>query len=180
MSGTAVAISDYPFKSEHKLFVDANVWLFLYGPNSPPEDDKSKIYSAAFKNMLEAQSQIYIDVLIVSEFINRYARTRFHLCRKNSEQSFKKFRRSPSFKGIAKKIAGEVKTVLKHCKRIKNGFEVLDIEDIFDEYAEGNSDFNDQIIAAICKREKLQLITDDGDFKDKGISVLTANKRMLS
>lgn len=48
-----------------------------------------------------------------------------------------------------------------------------------DEYEDGGSDFNDQIIRELCRSKGLKLITDDGDFKSQGIAVLTANQRLL-
>ncbi len=48
------------------------------------------------------------------------------------------------------------------------------------EYAVGDSDFNDQIIATLCKRKGLKLVTDDGDFGGHGIPVVTANRKLLA
>ena len=41
-------------------------------------------------------------------------------------------------------------------------------------------DFNDQILVELCKSRSLKFVTHDGDFKDYSITVLTANKGMLS
>ena len=183
MSGEIVSISSYDFKPEHRLFVDTNFWMFVYGPISPG-DKRQKIYSQALNDMLKAESRIYIDVLIVSEFINRYARIRFKLKQSQVQvggrQDFKKFRQSKEFKPIAKEIADATRRLLKHCTRIESGFETLNIEMYIDEYSEGKSDFNDQVIAAICKQEKFRLVTDDSDFINAGISILTQNRKMLS
>jgi hypothetical protein len=48
------------------------------------------------------------------------------------------------------------------------------------EYAIGNSNFNDQIIVDICRKNKLKRVTDDGDFKSADISIVTANQRLLT
>ena len=178
MSSEVVSISSYSFKPEDRLFLDTNIWMFVYGPNSQDESRQEEVdvYSGAFKNMVEAKSKIYIDVLVVSEFINRYARIQFNIQKEEKKQyfkNFKRFRQSEEFKPIAKAIADDTKRLLKHCTRIESGFETLNIEAIVDEYSEGKSDFNDQVIAAICKREELRLVTDDGDFADAGISILT-------
>jgi predicted nuclease of predicted toxin-antitoxin system len=47
------------------------------------------------------------------------------------------------------------------------------------DYESGNADFNDQIIAELCRKKQLTLITDDGDFHGQDIAILTANKRLL-
>jgi predicted nucleic acid-binding protein len=50
---------------------------------------------------------------------------------------------------------------------------------LVDEYAAGDSDFNDQVLTALCKKKGLKMVTDDVDFKGRGIPVITANKRLL-
>jgi predicted nucleic acid-binding protein len=136
------------------------------------------VYSQALAKIFAAQSRIYIDVLIVSEFINTYARLKWKLVAPYINQ-FKAFRKSAEFKPVAQDVAADVKRVLKHCSRIENGFEALDINALIGEYQAGDSDFNDQIITELCKRKGLTLVTDDGYFSGQGIPVVTANKRLL-
>lgn len=171
------ALTSYNFKPEDELLLDTNIWLFVYGPQKPG-DTKVATYSQALGNILRAQSRIYIDVLIVSEFINVYARLKWKLVATQIYQ-FKTFRRSPDYKAVAQDIAADVKRVLKHCSRIGNGFETLDIDGLIDEYGAGECDFNDQVIVALCKRKGLKLVTDDGDLRGQGIPVVTANKRLI-
>lgn len=177
MTHKAIALAGYDFKPEDQLLLDTNIWLFIYGPQKPG-DSKMAIYSQALANILAAQSRIYIDVLIVSEFINAYARLKWNVMGK-PHADFKRFRKSQDFKPIAQDIAADVKCVLRHCSRIENGFEALDIDGLIAEYAVGDADFNDQVIAALCRRKGLKLVTDDGDFNGQGIPVVTANKRLL-
>ncbi len=175
MPDKTIAVLSHDFKLEDRLLLDTNIWLLVYGP-SKPNDSRVRVYSQAFKSMIAAKSQIYIDVLVVSEFINRYVRMKSEL----KTQNFKKFRQSKDFKPIAREVADTTKRVLKHCKRVGSGFETLRVNTLIDAYAKGKTDFNDQIIIAICKKKKLQLVTDDADFRNRGISVLTANKKLLN
>ncbi len=177
MTYKAMALPGYDFTPEDELLLDTNIWLLVYGPQNPT-DQRVAIYSQALADILAAQSRIYITVLIVSEFINTYARLKWKLVAPHIKP-FKTFRQSPEFKPIARDIAADVKRVLHHCSRIESGFDALDIDDVLDEYAGGGSDFNDQVIAALCKNKKLKLVTDDGDFRGSGIPVVTANKRLL-
>jgi len=173
-------IATYNFQPSDKLLLDANIWLFVFGPQRP-KDTRVDTYSQALKNIFDAKCRIYIDVLIVSEFINTYANIKRNLLPKLSRlNSSKQFRKSASFKPIAKEIADKVKRMLKDCTRIENGFNSLPIETLIAEYAKGNSDFNDQVLAELCKKQGLKLVTDDADFKGQGIPVITANKRLLN
>lgn len=180
MTHRALALTSYNFKPDDKLLLDANIWLFIYGPRSPG-DTKVEVYSDAFNKILTAQCRIYIDVLIVSEFINTYARLKWNLWKKDSGSpiEFKQFRKSERFKSIAQDIAADVKRILKHCLRMDNGFGSLAIDALINDYASGNFDFNDQILANLCKNNGLKLVTDDSDFKNHEIFIITANKWLL-
>lgn len=181
MTHSAEEITRYEFQPSDELLLDTNVWMLVYGPQGSV-GGRAAVYSQALANIFAAQSRIYIDVLIVSEFINTYARLKWNLWKTQSASStdFKKFRKSGDFKPIAQDIAADVKRVLKHCTRVDSGFESLAIDALIDEYAAGDSDFNDQILTTLCKRSGLKLVTDDGDFKGQGIPVITANKRLLA
>ncbi len=177
MTRRAVSVQNHQFKSEDKLLLDTNIWLFLYGPQQP-RNRKVRIYSQALANILKAKCHIYIDVLIVSEFINAYARLKWKVLAPEIP-SFKQFRHTRDFKSVARDITSDVKRVLDCCTRIDNAFDALDINDVISQYATGNTDFNDQIIETVCKRKGLTLLTDDGDFCGQDISVVTANRRLL-
>jgi predicted nucleic acid-binding protein len=181
MKNRAEDITRYTFQATDALLLDANVWYLIYGPNRP-DDNRVAVYSGALAKILAARSQIYIDVLIVSEFINRYARLKYNILRSSSGMpaDFKQFRKSPAFKPIAQDIAADVKQVLKHCTRVESGFSVLDINALVDEYEKGDADFNDQVLTELCKSKGLTLVTDDADFKDRGLTIVTANRHLLT
>ena len=158
------------------MFLDANIWLFIYGSQNPG-DARTDVYSSAFRRILEAKSRIYIDVLVVSEFINAYARLQWRIRAPGTD--FKVYRNSPDFREVAQQIADDAKLVLSHCSRIESHFDTLDADELMDEYAQGGADFNDQVIRNLCRSRNLKLITDDRDFNGQGISILTANRRLL-
>jgi predicted nucleic acid-binding protein len=174
----AEEISRYDFQSSDELLLDANVWLFVYGPHKPGYKQVDA-YSQALARIKAAHSRIYIDVLIVSEFINTYARLKWKQ-KFNHYRKFKQFRQSKDFKPVAQDIAADLKYVLRHCTRVTSGFEELDIDSLIADYAAGNSDFNDQVLAALCRRTGWKLVTDDSDFKGQGITVITANRHLLA
>lgn len=177
MPHNTLDVTSYNFTQNDELLLDTNIWLFIYGPQKP-KSHKVETYSQALAKILAAQCPIYIDVLIVSEFINAYARLKWKLVAPHIN-AFKVFRKSEEFKAIAQDIAADVRRVLKHCSRVENGFGTLDIEGLMTEYAAGEYDFNDQILVALCQRKGLKLVTDDGDFAGQGISIVTANNRLL-
>ena len=180
MPHNATHIEEYRFSSKDKLFLDANIWLFLYGPKSHGNRNV-QTYSRAFRRILEASSRIYIDVLVISEFINCYARETWKKTRSDAQgESFKKFRSSQEFIPVAQEIADNTRHVLKYCSRIGSHFEELNMDFLVGEYSEGNADFNDQVISNLCMSRELKLITHDSDFRNKAIPVITANARLLN
>ena len=69
MRNRAENITHYVFKSTDALLLDANIWFFVYGPHRL-DDKRVPVYSGALDRILKAKSRIYVDVLILSEFIN--------------------------------------------------------------------------------------------------------------
>jgi predicted nuclease of predicted toxin-antitoxin system len=57
---------------------------------------------------------------------------------------------------------------------------LIDVDALLGRYEVGKADFNDQILAQLCRREELTLITDDGDFRGSGLKIVTANRRLLT
>jgi len=170
-------LMEYSFQKDDNLFLDTNVWLSIFGPHKPG-DWRSASYSEAFSRLLNAGSRIHIDILVVSEFINTYARIKWKF-EGSSFAEFKYFRKSPAFQLIAQDIVSDLKSALAHCTWTEHGFSPVNLSTMIDEFAEGYSDFNDLTIAQICRSRKFKLITDDADFKDEDVQILTANKRLL-
>jgi len=181
MTHRAEEINAYNFRPSDELLLDTNIWIHVYGPQKP-QNRKSEVYSQALSKILAAGSRIYIDVLIVSEFINTYARLKWNLWKNQTQLNaeFKDFRKSIDFKPVAQDISADLKLVLKQCTRVNSDFESLEIDGLIDEYAVGDSDFNDLILINLCKSSGLKLVTDDGDFKNRGVPVITANKKLLA
>ena len=179
MSSSAKAIDSYDFTASDTLFLDANIWLLLYGPQGPT-DPRVATYSRAFRKILEAGSKVFVDVLIVSEFVNSYSHSEFRLKQQTRKYAeWKEFRGSAEFQYVAFAIADNVRRILKDCERISSGFETLDMEALLADYESARPDFNDQVIVEICKANGLTLVTHDGDFAGADVAVVTANRRLL-
>ena len=173
----AMEVCYHNFTSKDKLFLDANIWLHLFSPREPGDRWK-QIYSEVFERILKANSRIYIDVLVVSEFINAYARTKWRVTALHI-RSFKDFRSSTGFKPVAEDITASVRQIISHCSRTESDFVTLPMDDLLADYITGDFDFNDQVITEICKNNGFTLITNDGDFKTQEIPILTANSNLL-
>lgn len=170
-------ISSYSFSADDRLFLDANIWLSVYGPMAHKRSRVS-IYSNAIRDIRKEGCSVFIDVLIMSEFVNTYARWE-HKQSSARRKKFKDFRKSPAFVPIARDIAANARRIVSQCHRCSSNFAGMDIEALLTEFEKGDSDFNDQVFSQLCRDKGLILVTDDGDFKGAKLTILTANSSLL-
>ena len=178
-------IRNYSFSSNDRLFFDANIWMYIYGPSMDRRSQSiSTHYAIALQKIRNVQSYLFIDALVLSEFINAYARIEYEQSFKNSYQKFKQFRQSQDFKSVAQDIANNAKRIVKLCQPCSLQFHTLNLINILDEYAQGTADYNDQLITEICIANGFSLITHDADFsqlrKSNQLVLLKANRRLLN
>lgn len=166
------------FREDDGLLIDTNVWLRLNGPQVR-EDQKTRKYSDALRKIRHAQGDVFVDILVLSEFVNKYLRIKYKAWKPIPEASFKDFRSSTDYPAVAKDIANAVRGILKTCRPVNSGLESIDMEALLTDFEQKERDFNDQVLAELCASKNLALITHDGDFKGYGITVLTANPQML-
>jgi len=181
MPGTVRRLSTYHFRETDRLLFDANVWLFLYSPQYGPTDNRVRTYSGAVKSALAAHSQIFIDALMLSEFINAWARFTYNkLPASMKPNDFKTYRNSPAFRPVAKGIVDACRRMLGFAARIDSEFASLNIDAVLGGYEAGRADFNDHVVAELCDKKQLILVTDDADLKGLTLNILTENRRLLS
>lgn len=172
-------VTAYVFDKTAAYFVDANVWLYVFGP-MPPGDWRSRVYSSAWKRLRASGASIFIDVLVTSEIMNRW--TRIEYARLGGDVqfgSFKDFRSTQDFRAVASDIAAAMRSILKHAKRTGTPFANVNLEATLNEFAAGTMDFVDLLICESCRAKPFILITHDGDMNVDGVDVITGNKRLL-
>jgi predicted nucleic acid-binding protein len=181
VSGNIIDASRYAFSDKDRILVDANVWLYLFGPE-PPNSVCARSYSSVFKRMQVAKSELFLDVLVLSEFINAYARRQHRVLELDGKVSgsYKAFRDSTDFIPVAEAIYAGVLQIGKFAKPLDHALTACDLVAILAEFAKGSLDFNDQLIAACCKRHDLALLTNDSDLGSVGIRVFTTNPGLLA
>ena len=187
MQSKITPVESYQFVKNDKLFLDTNVWIHVFGVSSVP-DRKTDLYSAAFKRILDVGCEIYVDRLVVVEFVRVCSRIiwseRMRSLRKSGQRKrqvgFKEFRKSREFRRMAKSIEQYVQQILKYSDRIEIAFEKVRIDQLIREYRHGRADFSDLMFRDLCSENDLILVTDDSDFETNGIVVLTANTKLLA
>ncbi|MBD2184465.1 type II toxin-antitoxin system VapC family toxin [Aerosakkonema funiforme] len=180
MSKQVYHIESYTFSETDAVLFDANIWLYIYGPQRQVHPHLRGTYTFAFKRIISANIRVFIDVLVLSEFINAYSRFVYNnLPASEKRLSFKNFRNSAEFKPIAEDIAKYTRRILENSERTESGFEAIYLRSIVSNYASGEKDFNDQILAELCRTKGLKLVTHDADFQGENLTILTGNQQLL-
>jgi predicted nucleic acid-binding protein len=182
-----IDIRKYTFKGDETLFLDTNIWYFIYGPtpirSKPDEDVSRNLYSKAFKKIQENKCFIYIDTLIISEFVNAFARDmwkRYNWSQpEDSKLNYKDYRKTPDFKSKVNTIINETKKIFKDANKCNSDFESMDFDSFFIEFGKCNLDLNDIIYGDLCKTKGFTLVTNDKDFKSCSIPIMTVNNELL-
>ncbi len=94
MSDRALPIERHMFRKEDKLRFDTNVWVFIDGSLYRSADKRARLYSDAYKRILEIRCRTFIDAIILSEFVNGLSLMGYHGLPSERPQAFKTFRRS--------------------------------------------------------------------------------------
>lgn len=181
MSNQVYSIETYNFTPSDALLFDTNIWLYIYGPSKTRSPKLLKLkYNRQFGRIRSAQVPIFLDVLVLSEFINAYSRQFYNsLPEATKPADFKTFRKSADFQPIAREIGKYSRRILAKTQRTNIAFESVNMESIIDSYVAANADFNDLMLAELCKANDLKLVTHDADFKGDDLTIITANPRLL-
>ena len=51
---------------------------------------------------------------------------------------------------------------------------------LIEDFGKGDKDWNDMLLAETCRKFNLKLATNDADFAESGIDILTSNMALLS
>jgi predicted nucleic acid-binding protein len=177
MKNKALDARSYGFSSSDSILPDANFWLYLYGPQSPTANWAVKTYAGVFQKLLSGKAQLFLDVLILSEFINKWARIEWQLS--SAGAKFKDWRKTKPFQSVAPAISTGAAKIIGLCSSIEHSFNEWKLNEILNDYSSGIYDINDQLIIETCRKHSLHMLTNDSDFVEGGVTVFTANDRLL-
>lgn len=156
-----------------RIFFDANVLIYLFWPTGSHHWEKH--YSTTFRTLLRNANPLVVDFLVISEVINRVLRIEHQ--KLNHEQKFKDFRDSSEGKEALEDIHLLLKT------DILNRFELMgkafSKSEILDYLIVNELDFVDKATVQLCQENDLILLTNDKDFKNSDIDILTGNPGIL-
>jgi predicted nucleic acid-binding protein len=159
------------FKSSDKILVDANVLIYVFCPlNSSHYDNFINHYTDTLQKIANANASVFVNSLIISEFINRWLRMDFQ---RSGLNNFKQdYRASGRYTKTIKSILRELKKFYTQCnvRTIDDNFSNIDYQNKYAKFLE--SDFNDIIIAENALSNGCKILTQDRDFTQYGVSII--------
>jgi predicted nucleic acid-binding protein len=166
---TKYSLSDVSHLIDRDIFVDANVLIYLFWSTGSIRWEID--YATAYSSLLKQGNTLYIDFLVISEVINQMLRIEYK--KKQSSVSFKQFRDSPDGQQVLSNIYLIVETqILNQFNVIDKSFSKNDIQSFL---KIDSLDFIDKGILNICQDNNFVLLTNDKDFKNANIDLLTCN-----
>lgn len=160
------------FTSADKILIDTNILIYVYCPlNSKNCESFASHYSDTLQKIADAKASVFVNSLVISEFINRWLRLDYE--KSGLGGTFKKdYRLSDRYKTTMKTILKELSKFYKHCsvRQLDDSFSIVDFQNKYKSFPE--SDFNDIIIAENAKINDCKILTQDGDFAQYGVKVI--------
>lgn len=157
-----------------KIFADANVLIYLFWPTGRFSWENN--YAAAFSQLLKQNNEIFVDFYVLSEVINRMIRTEHK--KQQPDVQYKSFRDTNEGKDALIDIYLIVKeSILKQFNVVGKLYKKNDLEKFLDV---DELDFIDKSTLSICQENNFVLFTNDKDFKNTNIEVLTGNPHILT
>lgn len=177
--GSIENIKEHKFRPDEHLLLDANVWLYTYGPAVTRSGDPDHIYNDAMTKIIGNKCKLYMILPILSEYIHVYLDKQLRLGDIDKE-NLKAFRKTERYKKILDLMKADLEEILGLVQCCNPMFENGKACMFLDRFLQCKLDFNDVIIEDFCiSNPKMILVTNDGDFKNGNIPILTANGSML-
>ena len=171
---TKYRLQDFGQLNGRNIFLDANILIYLFWPTGQYAFEQN--YARVFRNLLRQQNNLFVDFLIISEVINRILRIEHQKI--SPTQKFKDFRNSPD--GVD--ALNDIFIIVKN--DILNRFHIVgkafDKQEITEFLTVDDLDFVDKATVAVCKENTLVLLTNDKDFKNADLDILTGNPKILN
>ena len=86
--------ANYSFTEKDKLCLDTNVWLCLFPAPSSGKDPWTDAYSKTYRAIIQSGASVVIDISVLSEYLNRYARYEWDAYEKDkiTKEHFRRFK----------------------------------------------------------------------------------------
>lgn len=177
MKNRALDIENYLYQPNDFLLLDTNIWRYCL--TRPPSDKFNRIYSRAIANIIKHHAVLVSDVLILSEFVNSYSQEEYKAAFKSKHKNMKEFRKSSDFVSVTNKLKPWIESIFRLCRLYDHPFANEGVKQALNDFYVGICDLNDSLLINTCRYHGWKFVTHDADCSEGGITVLTANAKLL-
>jgi len=167
--------------SGRRVFFDANILIYLFWPSGRYNWERD--YSSAFNSLLHQGNELFVDFLVISEIINRAHRIEYEKHLRNNNLTIQHF----SYKNYRDSVEGQTAlsdiyivvndSILKNFSIIEKSFN----KNVIKSFLQVDQlDFVDKAILNICIENDYVLCTNDRDYKDSNVDILTSNPAIIN
>ena len=158
-------IKEHKFRADEHLLLDANVWLYTYGPSVTRSGDRDHIYNDAMTKMIDNNCKLYMILPILSEYVHVYLDKQLEL-NGVDRGDLKAFRKTDDYTKILSLIEADVNEILGLVKCCNSMFENGTACAFLDRFLQCALDFNDVIIEDFCiSNPKIILVTKPAEVR---------------
>lgn len=166
--------SDIPNFSCRIVFFDANIIIYLFWPVYSKRNWAQK-YASIFGKLLANKNKLAVNSFVLSEVINRILRIEWET-KTNKTCDFKSFRDTKD----GRQIQNDIFAII--VDKVLSSFSVIDrrltADDIKKFLTVDALDFTDKIICDVCRTHNMILLTNDADFTNADVDILSANPKL--
>lgn len=161
------------------IFFDTNILIYIFWPTGSMKWERE--YSRLFGSILKQKNEKIVDFTVISEVVNITIRTEHekYLAQTGQDKKklpFKRYRDSEAGKEALDDVYRIIETMLKNFSITGKAFLKADIDTFL---SVDTMDFNDKAIFSLCKENNYILLTNDMDFSDADIEIVTSNPSLL-
>lgn len=171
-------VGDIPKLRGRDIFFDANILLYLYFATSSMEYWPAQ-YSAMFSQLMRNGNRLVVDYNVLSEVVNKELRSSFKsyaVAHGKPDSYYKTWRNSADGQNAEIRTYKIVRSMLSSVFQLDG--KIYGKEDIHAMLSPTNQDFTDKAIINLCQEKHFVLLTNDRDFANADLEILSANKKL--
>lgn len=164
------------------FFIDTCVWIAIYGNGLGLSRSgyKAETYSDYYSSILNNGNTVYVNEFVISEFFNRMCKLEYDIMFPGQGAQYKKNRKLPDFVRKSEEIKELCVDILINSKFVFGGCCDKTVEHVLERATAGIIDMTDLLILKTCNDNSCVLVSDDADYSDCEVDLVTANNRVLA
>lgn len=167
------SLDQIPNLSGKTVLLDTNTLLFAYHA-SLGDEERTKPYTKGMATLMGHKIKTIVTPTILSEFYNRSLKQDYEF-HQNDYSSYKIFRNSDIGKECLNAVCVNIRKILQFSDLVTDSS--IEADDILDLLKTGKLDFGDALSILTARKHDYVIFTDDIDFKNAKVQVLTGNPK---